>query len=95
MHRGLDFFYPRNVIWNSEPPPLESCGQNYGKNKRIEIVRKIHEAGITVGVTSIPLFPYISDSEEDIENFIVYKLYTWLPPLFVIYPIFSIFYKFF
>ena len=39
-------------------------------HKRIEIVRKIHEAGITVGVTSIPLFPYISDGEEDIENLI-------------------------
>lgn len=39
-----------------------------GVHRRIEIIRKIHEAGITVGVTSIPLFPYISDSEQDIEN---------------------------
>ena len=38
--------------------------------KRLEVVQKIHDAGITVGVTSIPLFPYISDSEEDIEKLI-------------------------
>ncbi len=38
--------------------------------KRLEAVQQIHDAGITVGVTSIPLFPYISDSEEDIEKLI-------------------------
>lgn len=39
-------------------------------HRRIEIVRKIHEAGITVGVTAIPLLPYISDSEYHMENLI-------------------------
>ena len=39
-------------------------------HRRIEIVRKIHEAGITVGVTSIPLLPCISDSEYHMENLI-------------------------
>ena len=34
------------------------------------MIQKIHDTGITVGVTSIPLFPYISDSEEDIEKLI-------------------------
>lgn len=38
--------------------------------KRIEVVKQIHDAGITVGVTSIPLFPHISDSEDDIENLV-------------------------
>ena len=33
--------------------------------KRLEIVQKLHEIGITVGVTAIPLLPYISDSEKD------------------------------
>jgi len=31
-------------------------------------LNKIHSAGITVGITAIPLFPYISDGEEDLEN---------------------------
>ena len=38
--------------------------------KRLEVVKKIHDAGITVGVTSIPLFPYISDSESDVEKLV-------------------------
>ena len=38
--------------------------------KRLEVVQKIHDAGITVGVTSIPLFPYISDSEGDMEKLV-------------------------
>jgi DNA repair photolyase len=35
--------------------------------KRLEIVQKLHETGITVGVTAIPLLPYISDGEKDLE----------------------------
>ena len=38
--------------------------------KRIEVVKKVHDAGITVGVTSIPLFPHISDGEVDLENLV-------------------------
>lgn len=38
--------------------------------KRLEVVQKIHDAGITVGVTSIPLFPYISDGESDVEKLV-------------------------
>jgi DNA repair photolyase len=38
--------------------------------KRVEILNEIHSAGITVGITAIPLFPYISDSEEDLEKLI-------------------------
>jgi DNA repair photolyase len=38
--------------------------------KRLEVVQKIHDAGITVGVTSIPLFPYTSDSEGDVEKLV-------------------------
>ena len=38
--------------------------------KRLEVVQKIHDAGITVGVTSIPLFPYISDSESNVEKLV-------------------------
>ena len=38
--------------------------------KRLEVVQKIHDAGITVGVNSIPLFPYISDSESDVEKLV-------------------------
>src|SRR4030066_401545 len=39
-------------------------------HRRIEIVRKIHKAGITVGVASIPLLPYFSDSENHVENLV-------------------------
>ena len=38
--------------------------------KRLDVVQKIHDSGITVGVTAIPLFPHISDNEDDIENLI-------------------------
>jgi len=38
--------------------------------KRVEVLNKIHSAGITVGVTAIPLFPHISDGEEDLEKLI-------------------------
>jgi DNA repair photolyase len=38
--------------------------------KRIEVLNKIHSAGITVGVTAIPLFPHISDGEKDLEKLI-------------------------
>ncbi len=42
-------------------PPVE---------KRLEAIQKLHEAGITVGVTAIPLLPYISDSEKDVEELV-------------------------
>jgi len=38
--------------------------------RRLEIIRRLHEAGITVGVTAIPLLPYISDHEKDLEELI-------------------------
>ncbi len=38
--------------------------------KRIETLNKIHDAGITVGVTAIPLFPHISDDEKELETLI-------------------------
>jgi len=38
--------------------------------RRLEIIRQLHEAGITVGVTAIPLLPYISDDEKDLEELI-------------------------
>jgi len=38
--------------------------------KRIEVLNKIHNAGITVGVTAIPLFPHITDGEKDLEKLI-------------------------
>jgi len=38
--------------------------------KRVEVLNKIHNAGITIGVTAIPLFPHISDDEKDLENLI-------------------------
>ncbi|WXG42223.1 MAG: radical SAM protein [Candidatus Freyarchaeum deiterrae] len=38
--------------------------------KRLEVIQKLHEAGITVGVTAIPLLPYITDSEKDIEELV-------------------------
>ena len=36
--------------------------------RRLEVVKQLHGAGITVGVTSIPLFPHISDDESSLEN---------------------------
>lgn len=38
--------------------------------KRLDVIKGLHEAGITVGVTAIPLLPYISDREKDIEELI-------------------------
>jgi DNA repair photolyase len=38
--------------------------------KRVEVLNRIHSAGITVGVTAIPLFPHISDDENDLEKLI-------------------------
>ena len=38
--------------------------------RRLEVVKQIHDAGITIGVTSIPLLPYITDNESQLENLI-------------------------
>lgn len=38
--------------------------------KRLEAIKKLKEAGITVGVTAIPVLPYISDDEETLEDMI-------------------------
>jgi DNA repair photolyase len=38
--------------------------------KRLEAIAELHEAGITVGVTAIPLLPFISDSEENLHKLI-------------------------
>jgi DNA repair photolyase len=35
---------------------------------RLEAVRELHEAGITVGVAAIPLLPHISDGQKDLEE---------------------------
>lgn len=37
---------------------------------RLHVIQELHEAGINVGVTAIPLLPYISDSREDIEELV-------------------------
>ena len=42
-------------------PPVE---------KRLKVIQKLHEAGIAVGVTAIPLLPYISESEKEIEDLV-------------------------
>ncbi len=39
-----------------------------GIKRRLEVVKELHDAGIIVGVTSIPLFPHISDNEGSLEN---------------------------
>ncbi len=39
-------------------------------NKRLNIIKELHKAKITTGVTAIPLFPYITDSREAIESLI-------------------------
>ncbi len=41
-----------------------------GIKRRLEVVKRLHNAGIIVGVTSIPLFPHISDNEGSLENLI-------------------------
>jgi DNA repair photolyase len=38
--------------------------------KRLRLIRELHLAGITTGVTAIPLLPYISDYEKDVEHLI-------------------------
>lgn len=38
--------------------------------KRLRLIRELHIAGITTGVTAIPLLPYISDHEKDVESLI-------------------------
>jgi len=38
--------------------------------KRLDVIEKLHESGIVVGVTAIPLLPYISDNEKEIEKII-------------------------
>lgn len=39
-------------------------------DRRLRVVQELHEEGITVGVTAIPLLPYISDGEKDIEELV-------------------------
>jgi len=36
-------------------------------DQRLNIIQELHEAKVTVGVTAIPLLPYITDQEKDIE----------------------------
>jgi len=38
--------------------------------ERLQAIRTIHEAGITVGVAAIPLLPHISDSQEQVESLV-------------------------
>jgi len=38
--------------------------------KRVEVLNKIHNARIIVGVTTIPLLPHISDGEKDLDKLI-------------------------
>lgn len=35
---------------------------------RLEVIRGLHEAGITVGVAAIPLLPHISDGQKGLEE---------------------------
>ena len=35
---------------------------------RLNVIQVLHEAGITVGVAAIPLLPYVSDDEKDLEQ---------------------------
>jgi len=39
-------------------------------DQRLNIIQELHEANITVGVTAIPLLPYITDQEKDVETLI-------------------------
>jgi len=36
-------------------------------DQRLNIIQELHETQVTVGVTAIPLLPYITDQEKDIE----------------------------
>ncbi len=38
--------------------------------KRVEMIRRLHDAGITVGVAAIPLLPYISDGLDSVERLV-------------------------
>jgi DNA repair photolyase len=38
--------------------------------ERLQAIRTIHRQGITVGVAAIPLLPYVSDSEKDMESLV-------------------------
>lgn len=38
--------------------------------KRLEAIKKLKEAGITVGVTAIPVLPYISDDEKTLDEMV-------------------------
>jgi DNA repair photolyase len=37
-------------------------------DRRLRLIHELHAAGITVGVTAIPLLPYLSDHETDVER---------------------------
>ncbi len=37
-------------------------------DRRLRLIRELHAAGITVGVTAIPLLPFLSDNEADVER---------------------------
>ena len=39
-------------------------------DRRLRVVQELHEVGITVGITAIPLLPYISDGEKDIKELV-------------------------
>lgn len=39
-----------------------------GVETRLKMVQELHEVGITVGVAAIPLMPYISDGEKDLDE---------------------------
>ncbi len=39
--------------------------------KRLKIMKKFNEAGFKTGIINMPILPFISDSEEDIENMVV------------------------
>jgi DNA repair photolyase len=36
-------------------------------DQRLNVIQELHEANITVGVTAIPLLPYITDGEKDVK----------------------------
>jgi len=36
--------------------------------ERLNVIQEIHDLGITVGVAAIPLLPFISDNEKDVEK---------------------------
>nr|MDO8097531.1 radical SAM protein [Candidatus Njordarchaeota archaeon] len=38
--------------------------------RRLEMIQELHKAGITVGVTAIPLLPHISDDKNNVEELV-------------------------